>query len=134
MSTPIPTKLQSEIVQLPPNGFSFISRLQTGEALSGTPAVTISVYSGVDPNPQAMLSGAATISNGNTVLQKFTGGVPGVIYRVIAGCATNQGQFLEQLGYLVVLADSVVTPGPAYILLPSGQAILLPGGQGITLP
>lgn len=133
MSTTLPVKLLHEIVLLPPQGFNFANRLQAGEVLTGTPAVTVSVYSGVDPNPAAMLSGPATLNSPN-VLQKFTGGVPGTIYTVLVGCNTSLGQFLEQFAYLVVMTDTAASPPTgAIILLPGGAPVLLPGGGTIAL-
>jgi hypothetical protein len=101
-SVVLPTIQPTEIVQLPPNGFDFTSRLAAGETLTGVPTVTVTVYSGTDPNPSAVKSGAASIS-GNTVVQKFTGGLAGVIYSVVAACSTSLGQSLQQWAYLVVV-------------------------------
>jgi hypothetical protein len=130
----LPIKQLNEIILLPPGGADFTSRLQSGETLSGQPVVNIFVYSGTDPSPAGMLSGAASIV-GNTVQQKFAGGVAGCIYKIIWACATSLGQFLEQFAYLVVQAETGEPSGALqYILLPGGQAIDLPGGQGILAP
>jgi hypothetical protein len=135
MTVILPTKATDEIVLLPPGGFIFASRLSPGEVLIGPPKVSISVYSGFDPNPMAMLSGIASIV-GAAVRQLFTGGVIGNIYQIVCGCSTSLGQYLEISAYLVVLANvsAPAVAAPGYILLPSGQAILLPGGAGVTLP
>ena len=81
----LPVKLVNEIVLLPPGGADFNSRLSSGGTLTGTPIITISVFSGTDPNPTAMLSGVPSIV-GTTVQQLFIGGVDGVIYKVVYGC------------------------------------------------
>lgn len=101
-SVVLPTIKPTEIVQLPSDGFDFTSSLAEGETLTGAPTVTVTVYSGTDANPSAVKSGAASIS-GNAVLQKFTGGLSGVVYSVVAGCTTSLGQYLEQWAYLVVI-------------------------------
>jgi hypothetical protein len=128
----LPVKQLNEIVQLPPGGADFTSRLQQGETLTGAPTVTVTVYSGNDPNPSAMLSGVASIS-GNFVLQNFQGGISGNIYKIIYGCATSLGQFLELFGYLVVLVESSTPPSASGIfLLPGGGEMQLPGGGTVS--
>jgi hypothetical protein len=133
MSTILPTILQGEIVLLPPGGFSFANRLQQGEVLAGTPTVSATVYSGTDPSPSAVLSGAAQVVDGNTVQQLFTGGLPGVIYMIVVGCGTSLGQYLKDWGYLVVLPSSVAPPSGNILLLPGGAPLELPGGATIPL-
>ena len=83
--------------------FNFLGRLAAGETISSAPIVA-SVYSGVDPNPAAIIFGVATIS-GSTISVKFTGGVLGVIYKVVVTAATSTGQTLQQVGLLAVVPD-----------------------------
>ena len=132
-SVVIPAKAASEIVFLPPNGFNFTSRLQQGETLTGNPTVTLTVYSGTDPSPNTMLSGAASISS-NSVLQKFQGGVVGCIYQIVAGVTTSLGQYLEQYAYLVVVSDNTTPSGTNYVLWPGGAEVLFPGGTPVVAP
>jgi hypothetical protein len=84
--------------------FDFTSQLAVGETLSG-PVVTATVYSGLDPNPAALVSGAASIINSTQVRQLLTGGVVGVIYELLCQVTTSLGQTLVQPAYQVVIPD-----------------------------
>lgn len=64
----------------------------------------ISVYSGLDPNPGAVLPTGATIV-GQQVQQKLTGGILGVIYELACIITTSLGQTLTLCGYLAVIPD-----------------------------
>lgn len=83
--------------------FDFISSLQPTETIS-TANVTASVYSGLDPNPAAVVSGSATISN-TQVLQLTTGGVLGVIYELLCTITTSLGQTIAQSAFLAIVPD-----------------------------
>lgn len=85
--------------------FDFISYLSGSEIIS-TPVVTCTVWSGVDANPSAMISGSATVS-GSIATQKVIGGVPGVIYYLTCQVSTGLGQVLTQSGFLAVLPQPV---------------------------
>jgi type IV secretory pathway VirB2 component (pilin) len=74
----VPSKDTSETI---PIVFNFFDRLQYGETITGS-VVSISVFSGTDANPSAMLSGVAT-NTSTTVTQAITGGIAGTIYTVI---------------------------------------------------
>jgi hypothetical protein len=80
--------------------FNFISDLAVGETITGA-TVTALVWSGNDPTPSNLISGAATIS-GTVVSQKLTGGVAGNIYAVTCTATTSAGQTLIHSAYLVV--------------------------------
>lgn len=56
----------------------FSDLLQFGESISGA-SVSVTVLSGTDSNPSAILSGAATYTS-STVTQVITAGVAGVTY------------------------------------------------------
>lgn len=85
--------------------FDFISALGNGETIS-TAVITVSVYTGVDAAPSAMLSGASAI-NGSQVTQKLTGGLPGVIYAVLCTITTSLSRTLQLSGYLAIPTQSV---------------------------
>jgi len=87
---------------------NFLSRLAVGETLQ-TVDRTIVVASGVDANPNAMLSGAATIS-GSIVRQMIIGGLPGVIYLFTIAVRTSNAQLLFNYGKLAVLSNLPLTP------------------------
>jgi hypothetical protein len=81
--------------------FEFLSLLGTGETVSSA-TVTVTVWSGVDANPSALKSGAASCS-GTRVTQTFTGGLEGVIYliTVLGTTSTSQVVSLQSLLALV---------------------------------
>jgi hypothetical protein len=86
--------------------FDFISVLAVGETIA-TQVVTASVYSGNDPSPSALISGAAAVQNVTQVIQLFTGGVVGVIYNLICTITTSLGQTLKQMAYLSIIPDAM---------------------------
>ena len=81
----------------------FISQLGPGETIVSA-FCTCSTYTGVDPNPSAVIDGAATVS-GTVVSQLTTGGVLGTIYELLATANTSLGQVIELSGYLAVVPD-----------------------------
>ncbi len=82
-------------------------RLATGETIISA-VWSVSVVSGVDPTPGAMLSGNASFQ-GSQVSQMLQGGVAGVTYAPICTALTSQGQILvlpdPGTGYLLVKAN-----------------------------
>lgn len=87
-----------EAVNVP---FDFISGLNPGETVisAGTNAT---LYSGVDANPQAIITAAATVS-GSIAFQKVTPTITGNIYDLRCTAVTNQGQILSLEGYFAVV-------------------------------
>lgn len=85
--------------------FDFISQLAVGETISSQ-AVVATVWSGVDANPSAVVSGAATAS-GTKVTQTVAGGVAGTIYKLVCTIGTNASQSLQIIAYLAVVNDPV---------------------------
>lgn len=90
------TDAKSPIESIPVE-FDFTLQLGTGETLTGSPVVTITVASGTDANPGAMITTPAQIS-GTTVLQEVTGGVNGVNYYLSCSCATSVTPHLYEVG------------------------------------
>jgi len=82
----LPVKLSSTVV---PIEVDFISQLQGDDAVVAI-EVTVSVFSGVDANPDAILSGSPTIAQ-NRITQVITGGVVGVVYRLSFSATTFYG-------------------------------------------
>ena len=66
--------------------------------------VTASVYTGVDPNPGALIFGVATVS-GNIVNQGITGGVIGTVYELLYTVQTSLHQVIEISAFLAVEPD-----------------------------
>lgn len=83
--------------------WDFLSDLAVGETIS-TETVVMTVYSGTDAAPAAMLSGAASAS-GSVVSQKLTAGVLGVIYEALCTITTSLGQTLSQCSFIAVVPD-----------------------------
>lgn len=84
-----------------PVTFNFLSSMDSAETIS-TQVVAASVYSGVDANPAALISGAATHS-GKIVSQFLTGGVVGCVYQLLCTITTSLGKTLQQSCYLAVV-------------------------------
>lgn len=74
----VPSK---DIAETIPLVFNFQGKLQYGETITGS-SVAVSVFTGTDANPSAMISGAAT-NTSTTVTQSITGGIAGNIYMVV---------------------------------------------------
>lgn len=86
--------------------FDFASSMTVGETIS-TQVVTAAVYSGNDPAPAGVISGAAAVQNVTQVVQLFTAGVLGVIYALTCTITTSLGQTLRQIAYLAIYPDAV---------------------------
>lgn len=85
--------------------FDFVSALppaSTATLTGGT--VTATVWTGVDGAPQAVVSGAATVS-GTKLTQRLTGGIAGVVYKLRISATTTDGQTLAMTAYLAVVED-----------------------------
>lgn len=94
-------KAVSEVIPLV---VDFSDRLQAGESINGV-AVSVSVFSGTDATPSAILSGAATYS-GTQVTQKVTGGVAGVIYNIFFLVTGTNSHNYGKVGRLAVVSDT----------------------------
>ena len=86
-------------------GMDFSARLSpTSDTLTGTPTVTSSVFSGTDPNPQAILAGSPSLSSNNMqILQRVSGGVAGVAYLLSFKAYTTQGNTIEGQAFFYVV-------------------------------
>ena len=76
----------------------------TGDTLTGTPTVKVSVLYGLDMKPSAIAAGNPIISSDSMqILQRFKGGVAQTTYLVSFICGTTQGNILEgQIQFNVV--------------------------------
>ena len=88
-----------------PRGMDFTPRLSiTGDTLTGTPTVSVSVMAGSDPNPSAILVGSPTLSSNNMqVIQRVSGGVPGTAYILSFQCGTAQGNVVKDQAFFWVV-------------------------------
>lgn len=95
---------EKSVSEVLPYVVTFSDLLQAGETINGA-TCTASVYSGTDPTPQGIISGAATY-NATTVTQNITGGIAGVIYIVsMLVTATNSHNYLKVF-YISVVPDT----------------------------
>lgn len=81
----------------------FISSLAVGETITSS-LVTASVYTGIDPNPSAIVLGSTTTS-GTIVNQGITAGVMGTIYELLYKVVTSLSQTIEISAFLAVVPD-----------------------------
>lgn len=91
--------------ELQPYIVNFSDRLQFGESINGA-SVNVTVFSGTDNNPNALLSGTASYDANGNVTQNLTGGIAGVIYN-IAFIVTGTGSHnYVKVGQLAVISNS----------------------------
>ena len=95
-------KRASEIVSPP---FDFSAKCQAGDELS-SPLVTVTVWSGVDPDPQAVYGGGSAI-NGFVINPTFQGGIVGVIYLIAVEVAASLSGTLELDALLAILPQGL---------------------------
>lgn len=94
----VPSKDVAETI---PIVFNFFDKLQYGETINGS-AVTVSVFSGTDANPSAMLSGPA-VNTSTTVTQNITGGLAGNIYMIVCvATATGSHNYSKECRLAVI--------------------------------
>ena len=86
-----------------PENFNFLSALGQGETLVSA-VTTCSVFTGVDPNPTAVLDGATTVA-GTVATQGVTGGVIGVVYELLCTGKTNLANVIEISAFLAIEPD-----------------------------
>lgn len=82
---------------------SFADVMLPGDSISGTPTISITVSSGIDPTPSTILYEGVSVTNGNTVEQRFRLGIIGVIYCITFTIVTVMGETLEKECYLAIL-------------------------------
>jgi hypothetical protein len=76
--------------------------LTDGNLLTGTPTVTVTVYSGTDPSPMAILNGAATRDATNTqVLVPVAPTIDNMVYQIMVLCATSNLDITLELPWLL---------------------------------
>lgn len=83
--------------------FDFGEELEGGEEVVAA-EVVVSLASGVDANPGAVLFGAPEVA-GAHVLQRFRGGVPGARYRLVCTATLSSTDVLVLVAILPVRAS-----------------------------
>jgi hypothetical protein len=82
--------------------FDMSAGLTGGNSLTGTPTVTVTVFRGTDPTPDAILNGAATLNAGNTqVLVPVAPTVDAVTYLITVFCNTLNPEIVLDLQWLL---------------------------------
>lgn len=99
----IPAKMASEVRFWKPDFTGLFA--SSGDTIS-TQAVTAAVYSGVDANPSAILSGSSSHTS-LVVSQKITGGVLGVVYYLKCLATSSAGETIEVSSFLAIVPDVV---------------------------
>lgn len=94
----LPAKAVGEVQSYTIN---FSDRLQYGESINGA-ATTASVFTGTDPSPASILSGAPTFT-ATTLTQVISGGVAGVIYTVVFTVTGTNSHNYTKISNLSVL-------------------------------
>lgn len=94
-----PTKYVNSIVPL---RVDFTSQLADGESMDDC-TCSISVVSGADEDPDAMLINPPPDFELNVAEQLVGGGVAGVMYRINFNCTTTDDNELIISGYLAVI-------------------------------
>jgi hypothetical protein len=95
------TKLVDETITIQ---FNFANRLAVGEAITAG-GCAVEVFSGTDADPEAILSGAATL-DGTIISQVITAGVAGVTYLISCQADTDDLNVLINQGRLSVLPEN----------------------------
>lgn len=81
--------------------FDFISGLQAGEVIVSA-STKCTLYSGTDSNPQAVVSGVATVG-GTIAFQTVVPTITGNIYDLACTAVTSFGQILTLEGYFAII-------------------------------
>lgn len=97
----LPAKSQAEDI---PVTFNFLDQLVFGEVITGA-TITIVVYSGIDPNPDAMIAGVPVVAT-PLVTVPIQDGVVGVIYTIVCTVTGSGTHVYSQEGRL-----AIITPG-----------------------
>jgi len=98
-------KLDTEIL---PVRISMLDRCIDGESIDNV-VVTATVSSGTDPNPEAIISGTATVTNGDLVDQVVINGLPGVIYTLwFTARSTLNSLYIDFVTLAVMPGEEIV--------------------------
>lgn len=84
---------------------SFADLLSPGDTITGTPVITVTVYTGTDSNPSNLLYQLPTVTKGSVVEQRFRLGIPGVIYHILFTIQTVAGDTFDKESYLAILPE-----------------------------
>ena len=101
----IPSFTRKRLSEVIPVAFDLQNVLADGETISTSPTWEVTVEEGTDLNPENILSGAAAIS-GTQIIQKVTGGVEGVKYKIIGKAVTSDGNTYEPTGFLTATDEA----------------------------
>lgn len=83
-------KMSKYIAERIPITVNMLNRCGDGETIS-TAVVSVTVGTGTDATPSAILDGGATVISGQEVRQYVVGGLAGVTYNLQIAATTNLG-------------------------------------------
>jgi hypothetical protein len=89
----------------------FSEELLGGDLITGTPTITVTLLTGIDPSPSLILYGGVSILGGKVVEQRFRQGIPGCIYTIVYTAQTVQGfEYLRERVLAVLPLEGNATP------------------------
>lgn len=98
---------------------SFEDVLPSGDTISGTPIVTVVVFSGTDNTPSSILYEGISVS-GLSIEQRVRLGVIGTIYLITFKVTSSSGAVFEKECYLAILPEDLgATPNFSDVYLTS---------------
>lgn len=100
--TILPRKITSEDLDVL---FGFQDQMPFGASIVGT-VIVVAVYSGVDTDPSAILSGDPSLVDGYFVKQAVIGGLQGVTYLLTCTVAVSGDLQLSRQAYLAVVSPT----------------------------
>ena len=95
-SKSLPSKNTTEIIPL-----SWIFEDPTTSVVNVT--VTVTVARGEDALPLAILYAPASVKEGRTVVQVISGGLPGVVYKIVMSATLADGTVYDYTAFLPVV-------------------------------
>lgn len=110
----------------------FIDMLATGDSITGTPTVTVSVFTGIDPTPAGILYSNVMVHNGDTLEQIVWQGVVGVIYQLVFSISTVNGDTYEKDCYLGILPQEGSAVSPTITFYYTSRPYPVEYAEGIT--
>lgn len=103
----LPSKLVSERITI---RFDFLDELEWGETIASA-AFSVSVLSGVDMDPNAILYSTIILgSNPTSVAQRIYAGIPGVLYNITCAVRGTSGQEYKKFSRLAILPGDAQLP------------------------
>ena len=114
-----PDKHRSEVIQI---SFDFSGQVPAGTTiLAGQCICTVTVFSGTDATPSAILSGSPTVVGTTGIRQRVVLGVLGVIYQITMKVTLSSTAIYQRDCYVAIVPDDPQVSPPA----PSAPSVAL---------